>query len=885
MGNYEPLGGINFQGGLNTSAALLSPLSQNTLSDGSWNHILSGDGEVRPWKGATSQGANTGGYISLPFANTWATLKSLAYIDKTFSAPSAVTTNTVAVSSTSDYVTGLPCTVSTPGTLPTGLAALTTYYLIIQDSTHLKFATSVTNALLGTAVSITTTTGSGTITIDVSNTAVTASGNAFQDIGQSRWFIGSGQLAIEGLSVPGAVLTTNLQVQIASNGVYAAPVQAGLSQPSAPEIGIIQTSGTVTNSVAAKLERSRPSTGAISLASPSSAVIIPQANRVRVTFPLAQAGQTHWRVFFTLMGFGGTGVYYLTPYGTLTDIPEATVAANSAAGSRATGSLTVAVNPSVAETLVVNGVTLTFIAGASTATDVHIGASAADTADNLAAVLAASLNVLLLPATYTAAGGIVSITYDVDGVVGNAFTLANSSGANVTRSAATLTGGVDGIARSLEFNWQDGDLIPIEASFDDYPPPAATHALRLNTVMTLPGCYADSTTDPTSTNPGTCIAISKENNYESYVPTSLLYLPEQVVDVLARPLDDYGYIGCQNSISAIQYVGNRGDELPSCTITTILPDIGVQYPHNWCHFRGQLLIYTAQGSLMLMDDTGSFDTTFANPVSKILKGFTTVATAVGYHPPTDSIVVMNGKMILVYSMQAQQWRQIWMPDFGLTGTAVSCVAAKRNLYFTLNNVGANTAYSYDTGSATAPLSFVSNYQNSGGIAVRDIYEMAIAAQTDVATRLAVVINRNLTKTVFRQIQTTNGNVHVTDSEASFTSNMVGKSYIIFGADIGLTPGTVLLQGTVLAYNSASDITIATSGATAPQATLADCLMFVGNFATSVVFSATGTPPNIFPNLPELKAYQVAVWLKGQTVGNCLTVDLMGSVYSSGRALA
>lgn len=866
-------------GGLNTSAPLLSPLSQMTLDAGSWNHILSGDGNIRPWTSATSQGANTGSYIMLQFGSTWGGIKSLSWADKTFSAPSAVGVNTVTVTSTADYVTGLPCTVSTPGTLPTGLAALTTYYIIVFSSTQIRFATSVQNALLGTAVPITTGTGSGTITIDVSNVAVTASGNFFQDIGQSRWGIGSGQPAIEGVTVPGFMLTTNLQLQIASNGVYAAPVQAGLSQPSAPDIGIIQTSGTVSNSVAAKLERSRPSTGAVSLASPSSAVIIPQANRVRVTFPLAQTGQTHWRVFFTLMGFGGTGVYYLTPYGTLTDIPESVVAIGEAAGSRATGMLTVAVNPSAAETISVNGVTLTFIAGASTATDVHIGATAADTSDNLAAVLNASTNPLLTIATYTSSGGIVSITYDVDGIIGNTYTLAASSGGHVTVSAATLTGGVDGVGRSLEFNWQDGDLIPIEASFDDYPPPAATHALRLNTVMTLPGCYADSTTDPTSTNPGTCIAISKENNYESYVPTSLLYLPEQVVDVLARPLDDYGYIGCQNSISAIQYVGNRGDELPSCTITTILPDIGVQYPHNWCHFRGQLLIYTAQGNLILMDDTGSFDTTFANPVSKILKNFTTANTTVGYHPPTDSIVVMNGKMILVYSMQAGQWRQIWMPDFALTGTAVSCVAAKRNLYFTLNNAGAMTAYSYDTGTATAPLSFVSNYQNSGGTAVRDIYGLAIAAQTDVSTKLAVVINRNLTKTAFRQIQVINSVANITDTEASFTPNITGKQCIIFGTDIAHA-GTVLLQ-TTITYVNASTATLAQP----PAATLSDCLMFIGNFASNVDFSATGTPPNLFPNLPELKAYSVAVWLQGQALGNCLTVDLEGTVYSSDRALA
>lgn len=881
MADYQPIGSINFQNGLNLSAPPLSPLSENTLADG-YNTIVDGSGFTRPWSGATSQGTGTGSYIMNVFGSTWGGIKSFQYADKTFSAPSAVGVNQITVSNATDYVTGLLCRVSTPGTLPTGLVAATDYYLIVVDSTHLAFANTLAHALTGTRVSITTTTGSGTITIDVSNASVTASGNWFQDIGQSRWGIGSGQPHIEGVSVPGFALSTNLQLQIASGGVYGVPVQAGLSQPSAPEIGIINTSGTVTNSVSAKLERSRPSTGAVSLASPSSAVIIPQANRVRVTFPLAQTGQTHWRVFFTFMGFGGTGVFYLTPYATdITDIPESLVAAGTADGVRATGTLTFGVNPTAAETINVNGVTYTFVAFPIVDTDVLIGASAADTAINLANVLATSGDPLIVVANYTASGGIISITYSVDGVVGNAFTLNDSSGGNVTRSAATLLGGVDGIPRSLEFNWQDGDLIPIEASFDDYPPPAATHAIRLNTVMNLAGCFSDSTTDPTTTNPGTCIAVSKENNYESYVPTSLLYLAEQVVDVLARPIDDYGYIGCNNSISAIQYVGPRGADLPPCTITTILPDIGVQYPQNWCTFRGQLLIYTAQGNLLLMDQSGNFDTSFANPVSKLLKTFTTVSTAVSYDPKNDSIVVMNGKLTLVYSLQAGQWRQIWLPDYSLTGTTVSCVAAKRNLYFTLNNSGVNTAYTYDTGSATAPISFVSNYQNAGGVAIRDIYEMAIAAQTTVSGNLAVVINRNLTQTAWRQINTTNGNDHITDTLLSFNAGMVGKQFILFGTNIDGAGGT-FLTGTIGAYNSAGNITL-TSGVP-PQITATDLLMFVGNYAAYMPIAASSHLPNFFPNQTELRSYQIGVWLKatGDT-GNCLTVDLMGAVYASSRA--
>jgi hypothetical protein len=305
------------------------------------------------------------------------------------------------------------------------------------------------------------------------------SGSFIQDIAKSRWGIGAGQPHIEGVDVAGFVLSTNLQLSVVTGGVYAAPVAAGLAQPSAPSVGIVALPGDISNSMSAKIERTRPSTGARSVASPTSAVIQPQANRMRATFPAATTGQTHWRIYWTFQGFGGNGIHYLASYNGQTDIPESVIAA----------------------------------------------------------------------------------------------------------------GTVDGIARSLEFNFKDGDLIPIEASYDDYAPPAATHLIRLENVMNLVGCYADASSAPTSSNTGVAIAVSKQNNYESYVPTHILYLPEQVVDVLARPIDDYGYVATENGVYAIQYVGDRGDELPPCTITTMLADVGIEYAHNWCHFRGRLLLY------------------------------------------------------------------------------------------------------------------------------------------------------------------------------------------------------------------------------------------------------------------------------------------------------
>lgn len=114
------------------------------------------------------------------------------------------------------------------------------------------------------------------------------------------------------------------------------------------------------------------------------------------------------------------------------------------AGVQATGTLTAGANLVNTETIAVNGVTFTFVTGASTSTNVHIGATKELTMAEFAVVLNASANASVSVATYTVSDAVLTVTYDAGGVTGNGFTLANSSGtAAITRSAATLTGGSD----------------------------------------------------------------------------------------------------------------------------------------------------------------------------------------------------------------------------------------------------------------------------------------------------------------------------------------------------------------------------------------------------------------------------------------------------------
>lgn len=134
-------------------------------------------------------------------------------------------------------------------------------------------------------------------------------------------------------------------------------------------------------------------------------------------------------------------------------MPGATMVA--AGGVRATGTITVATNPTNGQTITVNGQTVTFKTAVVNPLDVAIGASTAVTAANLASVLNLSSNPSVAAAGYSAAGNVVTVTYDAYGTAGNSFTIATgTAGAAVTVSGATLSGGVN--ATSMRVDVTDG---------------------------------------------------------------------------------------------------------------------------------------------------------------------------------------------------------------------------------------------------------------------------------------------------------------------------------------------------------------------------------------------------------------------------------------------
>jgi hypothetical protein len=130
------------------------------------------------------------------------------------------------------------------------------------------------------------------------------------------FFIGAGLVRYNGASLATAA-TSTLSMLILSSGTFSGgPWQAGMAQPSAPDVGVRATPGTgftgkVRGSVSVVVWRIRSTTGANSIKSPASAVVVADNQTLRVSVSaLDSNGHDRWGYGVTQVGFGFSGPHF-----------------------------------------------------------------------------------------------------------------------------------------------------------------------------------------------------------------------------------------------------------------------------------------------------------------------------------------------------------------------------------------------------------------------------------------------------------------------------------------------------------------------------------------------------------------------------------------------
>lgn len=114
-------------------------------------------------------------------------------------------------------------------------------------------------------------------------------------------------------------------------------------------------------------------------------------------------------------------------------------------GAQASGTLTVTSNPAAAETVTVNGQAITFVVSGADPynNEVNIGATLAETAENIADLITQAADGDFANLSASASGAVVTITYNLFGTAGNSVGLVDGTAGDITVSGATLTGGAD----------------------------------------------------------------------------------------------------------------------------------------------------------------------------------------------------------------------------------------------------------------------------------------------------------------------------------------------------------------------------------------------------------------------------------------------------------
>jgi hypothetical protein len=479
----------------------------------------------------------------------------------------------------------------------------------------------------------------------------------------------------------------------------------------------------------------------------------------------------------------------------------------------------------------------------------------------------------------------VYVTQQGFGGVGLHWGLPRDSGGGLSLDipeSVVAAASLGGVSRTLEFEFKDGDLVDETAPVDDFAPPAATHCARIGRSLVLGGAYADSTTSPTSTSTGTAWAVSIPNFYESYRPRDILFSPEQLVDILAREWDDYGYAIHRNCVTTLQFVGLT-EEGPAVAAGVAWPDTGFPYPHCVTQYFGRLAGMVAKGSLVIMGEDGKPDFSWGAEIRDAIKDWDPADTKVGFDPANLSLVVMNGGTAYNYSLENKKWSAPeYFADAGVSGSALSCVTAQGELVLSVNNGGAHTAYKWDAGASSMPVTAVTNWRNVGGRGAM-IDELQAVFDTDSsASPLTVGVHANMRQTYARDFSVTNGSNVLTSAGFGFDSEHTGDVVMLFGANVGGAGVSYMLARLTYASATTCTMTDPATGATLnAQATLSGLYGLVAHDALALALTrAKVQPTGPVEDILVRDALQVAVSLNLVTAagrGQFIQADVWGTV--------
>lgn len=147
-----------------------------------------------------------------------------------------------------------------------------------------------------------------------------------------------------------------------------------------------------------------------------------------------------------------------------------TITITGSSATSATGNITFTTNPTGSQTIILNGITWTFVVSGATGNQSNLGSTLEKTLAILAGALTSSANASLTVANYQANPTQLLITYATTGTGGNSYTIDVGTTTGSTASGLTLTGGssaggTGGATATLMFGAQTGTYPSVPTYF------------------------------------------------------------------------------------------------------------------------------------------------------------------------------------------------------------------------------------------------------------------------------------------------------------------------------------------------------------------------------------------------------------------------------------
>ena len=185
---------------------------------------------------------------------------------------------------------------------------------------------------------------------------------------------------------------------------------------------------------------------------------------------------------------------------------------SGSAGTTATGSLTFTTSPTNGLTIILNGVTWTFVTGSASGNQTLIQSSLSGTLTQLATDLGASSTSALTVANYTSTATMLDVAYKTVGATGNTYTLGTGTAASAS-SGASLAGGTNATSAptgSLVVGPNTGTYPGVNAYFqqrhffaNSFNNPDTIWASRTGLFQNMDGSIPTSATDSITASPWT----------------------------------------------------------------------------------------------------------------------------------------------------------------------------------------------------------------------------------------------------------------------------------------------------------------------------------------------------------------------------------------------